>query len=80
MDSPAAAGYILYVTQLHRRHAAHTTQDLGYSDTCCCLAGVYVAITQLEPLMAYVFTGSVLLRFCSKPYQRDITPDTDIST
>ncbi|WIA31923.1 hypothetical protein OEZ86_002783 [Tetradesmus obliquus] len=42
--------------------------------------GVYVAITQLEPLMAYVFTGSVLLRFCSKPYQRDITPDTDIST
>jgi hypothetical protein len=44
------------------------------------LAGVYVAITQLEPLTAYVFTGSALLRFCSKPYQRDITLDTDTST
>jgi hypothetical protein len=45
-----------------------------------CLAGVYVAIPQLEPLTAYVFTGSVLLRFCSKPYVRDITADTDRST
>ncbi|KAF6265864.1 tubulin-tyrosine ligase family-domain-containing protein [Scenedesmus sp. NREL 46B-D3] len=42
--------------------------------------GVYVAITQLEPLTAYVFAGSALLRFCSKPYQRDITQDTDRST
>ncbi|WIA11255.1 hypothetical protein OEZ85_011381 [Tetradesmus obliquus] len=41
---------------------------------------LYVAITQLEPLTAYVFSTSVLLRFCSKPYQRDITPDTDTST
>jgi hypothetical protein len=41
---------------------------------------VYVAITQLEPLTAYIFTGSALLRFCSKPYEHDITLDTDKST
>jgi hypothetical protein len=37
---------------------------------------VYVAITSLEPLMAYVHTGGVLLRFCSQNYVRDIKPDT----
>lgn len=48
---------------------------------CCCRdVGVYVAITSLEPLLAYVFTGGVLLRFCSQEYVRDITPDTPSNT
>lgn len=38
--------------------------------------GVYVAITSLEPLLAYVHTGGVLLRFCSGEYVRDIKPHT----
>lgn len=47
---------------------------------CVLCAGIYVAITQLEPLTAYVYTGSALLRFCSKHYERNITNDTDTST
>lgn len=43
-------------------------------------AGVYVAITSLEPLLAYVHTGGVLLRFCSQEYVRDIKPDTPTNT
>lgn len=52
----------------------------------CCLylhcrdVGVYVAITSLEPLLAYVHTGGVLLRFCSQDYVRDITPSTPTNT
>lgn len=38
--------------------------------------GVYVAITSLEPLLAYMHTGGVLLRFCSQEYVRNITQDT----
>lgn len=39
--------------------------------------GVYVGITQLEPLMVYIYTGSVLLRFCKVDYVWNITDDTD---
>jgi hypothetical protein len=42
----------------------------------CRDVGVYVAITSLEPLLAYVHTGGVLLRFCSGEYVRDIKPST----
>jgi hypothetical protein len=42
--------------------------------------GVYVAITSLEPLLAYVHTGGVLLRFCSQQYVRDIKADTPSNT
>jgi hypothetical protein len=46
----------------------------------CRDVGVYVAITSLEPLLAYVHTGGVLLRFCSHEYVHDITPDTPTSS
>ena len=46
----------------------------------CRDVGVYVAITSLEPLLAYVHTGGVLLRFCSQEYVRDIMPDTPSNT
>lgn len=47
---------------------------------CCRDVGVYVAITSLEPLLAYVHTGGVLLRFCSAEYVRDIKPSTPTNT
>lgn len=47
---------------------------------CCRDVGVYVAITSLEPLLAYMHTGGILLRFCSQDYVRDITPSTPTNT
>lgn len=44
--------------------------------TICRDVGVFVAITSLEPLLAYVHTCGTLLRFCSSEYVRDIKPTT----
>lgn len=63
------------------QHASNTTFVVPVIVMSACRdVGVYVAITSLEPLLAYVFTGGVLLRFCSKDYVRDITPDTHPSS
>jgi hypothetical protein len=43
---------------------------------CCRDVGVYVAMTSLEPLLAYVHTGGVLLRFSSADYVRNIKSNT----
>jgi len=39
-----------------------------------------VAVTQLDPLTAYIFTGGALVRFCSSEYVQNITPETDTSS
>ena len=54
----------------HTRTHAHT-HTLSLRDV-----GIYAAVTSLEPLVAYAFTGGSLVRFCSDPYQRDLRPDT----
>lgn len=41
---------------------------------------MYVAITSLEPLLAYIHTGGVLMRFSSADYERNIQSDTPTNT
>jgi hypothetical protein len=52
----------------------------GHTFTISWLAGFFVAVTQLDPLTAYIFTGGALVRFCSSEYVQNITPETDTSS